>query len=278
MRSVCFCPLRVVSSCLQAIGANMHRFGLRKRMASAVGGVEGLRKRLIQCHHTLAKPDSLIDCMVKEHILRLPVNLRNMRSLREVYLRSIVRYPILYRMILRRRTIMPQELQHFLSRIMEATDLSDKVLISAAQPCAQMDHEEARRPSPGAAKTVARAPKTSNSRVRHFSAAAKELDASGFLPGGPRLPERQRAGRISMKSQTYRRRRGTDAPATGVQAFSEHGAMLIGWGLEAPEDEDDENEDSVSQNEEVEEEGEEAKEEEREEEEEKEEEEEEEEE
>ena len=137
-------------------------FGLGRRFITVAGGLEGLYSVL---KHTIEpdqpKAEVLLDCMVKNFKLQMPLAVGDAVRLRELYENVIVKYPMLYKMVLRRRDILPEDLQDFVAKIIERTESSDAML-------------------------AALYPSKSNSEL--IVAAAKEMFASGYLSGGPPCP------------------------------------------------------------------------------------------
>lgn len=136
--------------------------GLGRRFITVAGGLEGLYTIL---KHTVEpdqpKAEVLLDCMVKNYKLQMPLAVGDAVRLRELYKNTIVKNPMLYKMVLRRRNILPEDLQDFVAKIIETTESSDDML-------------------------AALYPSKTNSEL--ICAAAKEMFTSGYLIGGPPCP------------------------------------------------------------------------------------------
>ncbi|CDS41577.1 conserved hypothetical protein [Echinococcus multilocularis] len=137
-------------------------YGLGRRFITVAGGLEGLYTML---KHTVEpdqpKAEVLLDCMVKNYKLQMPLAVGDAVRLRELYKNTILKNPMLYKMVLRRRSILPEDLQAFVAKIIETTESSDDML-------------------------AALYPSKSNSEL--IFAAAKEMFTSGYLTGGPPCP------------------------------------------------------------------------------------------
>ncbi|VDK39074.1 unnamed protein product [Taenia asiatica] len=137
-------------------------YGLGRRFITVAGGLEGLYTIL---KHTVEpdqpKAEVLLDCMVKNYKLQMPLAVGDAVRLRELYKNTIVKNPMLYKMVLRRRNILPEDLQDFVAKIIESTESSDDML-------------------------AALYPSKTNSEL--ICAAAKEMFTSGYLIGGPPCP------------------------------------------------------------------------------------------
>ncbi|KAF6777249.1 hypothetical protein AHF37_02927 [Paragonimus kellicotti] len=152
--------------------------GLAKRFIAIPNGMLGLQRELEKGWEIRPKPELLIKCVVKHHVLKMPMTLQNSPLVEKIYMNSIVRHPGLYKLLMRRREILPQELQHFLNRIMEMTETSDRMMATITN---------------------------STTKLTAVTNAAKEMDASGFMTGGPKvskvLKELHRSSLSSRPSQ-----------------------------------------------------------------------------
>ncbi|KAF8564278.1 hypothetical protein P879_11256 [Paragonimus westermani] len=136
--------------------------GLAKRFIAIPNGMLGLQQELEKGWEIRPKPEFLMKCVVKHHVLKMPMTLQNSPLVEKIYMNSIVRHPGLYKLLMRRREILPQELQHFLNRIMEMTETSDRMMATITN---------------------------STTKLTAITSAAKEMDASGFMTGGPKVPQ-----------------------------------------------------------------------------------------
>ncbi|KAL7055741.1 hypothetical protein AAHC03_022999 [Spirometra sp. Aus1] len=141
---------------------NLGKYGLSKRFASVAGGLEQLRRYLVAfAESEEPKAEVLLDCMVKDYVLQMPLAVRDPEHLKEVYLATVVKHPMLFKMVLRKRDILPEDLQVFVKEILELAEASDAML-------------------------TLRHPSESKSRL--ITDAAKEMFTSGLLYGGPKCP------------------------------------------------------------------------------------------
>ncbi|VDD74960.1 unnamed protein product [Mesocestoides corti] len=166
-------------------GRQREAYGLGKRFVCVAGGLEGLDMML---KHT-AEPDQpkaevLLDCMVKNYKLQMPLAVGDPVRLRELYENTILKNPILYKMVLRRRNILPDDLQAFVARIIETTESSDAVL-AALYP--------------------------SKSNTDLILNAAKEMFASGYLAGGPPCPK----GKLDAPKKATKKKADSDEASEG---------------------------------------------------------------
>lgn len=153
--------------------------GLAKRFIPIPNGMLGLQRELEKGWDFRPKAELLMKCVVKHHVLKMPMPVANSTLVEKIYMNSIVRHPGLYKLILRRREILPQELQHFLNRIMEMTETSDRMMASIT---------------------------TSTTKLAAVANAAKEMDASGFMTGGPKIDHgRKESGSIYQRPSTKER-------------------------------------------------------------------------
>ncbi|TPP67312.1 hypothetical protein FGIG_03909 [Fasciola gigantica] len=148
--------------------------GLQKRFVAIPHGIYGLQRVLEKGWDIRPKPELLMSCVVKHHMLKMPLNTPNPNLVEKIYTNSIVRYPVLYKLIMRRREILPQEMQHFLNRIMELTETSDRMLASIS---------------------------SSTTKLSALTTAAKEQDASGFMTGGPKQNFRDSRSSLTSSSR-----------------------------------------------------------------------------
>ncbi|OON22494.1 hypothetical protein X801_01606 [Opisthorchis viverrini] len=153
--------------------------GLSKLFMRFPGGMLGLQRELEKGWDIRPKPEMLMKCVVKHHVLKMPITLQNSDLVEKIYMNSIVRHPVLYKLIMRRREILPQELQHFLNRIMEMTETSERMLATITN---------------------------STTKLAAVTTAAKEMDASGYMTGGPRVSKSAARERISSASQATSRK------------------------------------------------------------------------
>lgn len=174
--------------------------GLQKRFVSIPHGLYNLQRELEKGWDIRPKPELLMSCVVKHHMLKMPLNTPNPSLVEKIYINSIVRYPVLYKLIMRRREILPQEIQHFLNRIMELTETSDRMLASIS---------------------------SSTTKLAALTTAAKEQDASGFMTGGPKVKQTQREPRSSVNSvsRTHVSRTSTSS-RTGLPTRSDSDATF----------------------------------------------------
>ncbi|KAF5403631.1 hypothetical protein PHET_02867 [Paragonimus heterotremus] len=170
------CPYR--STFREKLMAQFRLKGLAKRFIAIPNGVLGLQRELEKGWEIRPKPELLMKCVVKHHVLKMPMTLQNSSLVENFYMNSIVRHPGLYKLLMRRREILPQELQHFLNRIMEMTETSDRMMATITN---------------------------STTKLNAVTNAAKEMDASGFMSGGPKvsqvLKELHRSSLSSRPSQ-----------------------------------------------------------------------------
>uniref|UniRef100_A0A183SHY7 Bromodomain and WD repeat-containing protein 1 n=1 Tax=Schistocephalus solidus TaxID=70667 RepID=A0A183SHY7_SCHSO len=137
-------------------------YGLGKRFSSLTGGLEKLVNLLdATVENDQPKAELLLDSMVKQHVLDMPLVVGNPERIRELYKSTVLKDPMLYKMVMRRRDILPQDLQNFVNKILEITESSNEMLAAL-------------HPSMGNRKLI--------------TDAAKEMFASGFLSGGPKCP------------------------------------------------------------------------------------------
>ncbi|VDK77499.1 unnamed protein product [Dibothriocephalus latus] len=137
-------------------------YGLGKRFSCLTGGLEKLVNLLdATAENDQPKAELLLDSMVKQHVLDMPLVVGNPERIRELYKSTVLSDPMLYKMVMRRRNILPQDLQNFVNEILEITEASDEMLAAL-------------QPSAGHRKLI--------------TDAAKEMFASGFLSGGPKCP------------------------------------------------------------------------------------------
>ncbi|KAA3671575.1 uncharacterized protein DEA37_0005803 [Paragonimus westermani] len=136
--------------------------GLTKRFIAIPNGMLGLQRELKKGWGIRPKPEFLMECVIKHHVLKMPMTLQNSPLVEKIYMNSIVRHPSLYKLLMRRREVLPQELQHFLNRIMEMTETSDRMMATITD---------------------------SPTKLTAVTSAAKEMDASGFMTGGPKVPQ-----------------------------------------------------------------------------------------
>ncbi|KAM7534617.1 hypothetical protein Aperf_G00000114027 [Anoplocephala perfoliata] len=137
-------------------------YGLGKRFTSVAGGLDGLYTILKQTvEPDQPKAEVIMDCMVKNYKLQMPLAVGDPVRLRELYINTIVKNPMLYKMVLRRRDILPEDLQALVTKIIEDTESSDAML-------------------------AALYPSKTNSDL--IVSAAKEMFAPGYLSGGPPCP------------------------------------------------------------------------------------------
>ncbi|TGZ71795.1 hypothetical protein CRM22_002486 [Opisthorchis felineus] len=153
--------------------------GLSKLFMRFPSGMLGLQRELEKGWDIRPKPELLMKCVVKHHVLKMPITVQNSDLVEKIYMNSIVRHPVLYKLIMRRREILPQELQHFINRIMEMTETSDRMMATITN---------------------------STTKLAAVTTAAKEMDASGYMTGGPRVSKSAARERRSSASQATSRK------------------------------------------------------------------------
>ncbi|KAG5449576.1 hypothetical protein CSKR_101566 [Clonorchis sinensis] len=153
--------------------------GLSKLFMRFPSGMLGLQRELEKGWDIRPKPELLMKCVVKHHVLKMPITVQNAELVEKIYMNSIVRHPVLYKLIMRRREILPQELQHFINRIMEMTETSDRMMATITN---------------------------STTKLSAVTTAAKEMDASGYMTGGPRVSKSAARERVSSSSQATSRK------------------------------------------------------------------------
>ncbi|CAL8096949.1 unnamed protein product [Calicophoron daubneyi] len=160
--------------------------GLHKRLLSIPQGMTGIQNELEKGWEVRPKPELLLNCVVKHHVLKMPLSVQNWDLIKKIYMNTIVRYPLLFKLILRRREILPQELQHFLNRIMELTETSDRMMATIM---------------------------SSTTKLATVTTAAKEMDASGFMTGGPKIETARKSEVSDGKKEEHEQ--GSQGSTTG---------------------------------------------------------------
>ncbi|VDQ10871.1 unnamed protein product, partial [Trichobilharzia regenti] len=115
----------------QKLVAQFNLKGLKKRFISVSGGLSELKQHLAKGFQIHPKPETLIKCAINNEVLQLPMaNISDSKTIKNICQFSIIKSPILMKMLLRHREILPRDLQEFLNSIMELTETSGEMLAS----------------------------------------------------------------------------------------------------------------------------------------------------